>query len=150
MEELLKAYDLIENNPDSDFEGKKDKKLILKAQEILGLTFPPSYFDFLQNYGCGDAGGFEIYGIINDNFEKNSVPDAIGVTLSERKINNLDSHLIIVAASDEYFYCIDTSIKNSDNESPVREILPNLNICDCNVVADSFGKFLFNMLNNFS
>jgi hypothetical protein len=63
--------------------------LVLKAESALGLKFPPTYRKFLLEYGCGNIFGMEFYGVVDDNFINSSIPDAIWITLNERKTSNL-------------------------------------------------------------
>lgn len=68
----------------AEFIGGQTNELIKLAEEELGMKFTGLYLDYLQTFGAGNFGAQEIYGIINDNFENSSVPDAIWYTLTER------------------------------------------------------------------
>ncbi|WP_141306087.1 SMI1/KNR4 family protein, partial [Sporolactobacillus inulinus] len=104
-----KAKQVIQTNEDiADFIGGRTNELIKFAEEKLDVTFTGLYLNYLQTFGAGNFGGQEIYGIINDDFENSSVPDAIWYTLSERKAINLPNNLLIIydTGSDELF-CLD-------------------------------------------
>lgn len=141
MDYLQKAFDFIRESEDSDFEGEKSEELVRKAETFLGLQFPLEYRKFLLEFGCGDINGFEIFGLINDKFETNSVPDAIAVTAKERKLSALEDSLIIIGDSPEYYYALDLGRKDNENV-PIIEILPTKKARNCQIVSNSFGEFL--------
>ena len=64
MQEYETAVELMNQYPQhQDFMGPRDENLIRKAEEILGLRYPPIYRRFLLEYGAGGFFGFEVYGI---------------------------------------------------------------------------------------
>lgn len=142
IQDLNTAFELIEENG-GDFEGEKDISLIEKAQSVLGVTFPPSYVEFLKSYGCGDIEGLEFYGVINDDFENSSVPDAIWVTLDERKSGLPHNLVIVYAAGDGTYYALDTSKLDDNGECSVVSYESNGNL---EVIADNYGSFLLDEL----
>jgi len=87
MEKYLSAVRLINNSGEGDFAGPKPDALIEKAEGALNLKFPPTYRRFLKEFGCGDVGGEEFYGIISDEFENSTIPNGIWLTLTERENN---------------------------------------------------------------
>jgi len=123
MEDLDAAFELIELNADqADFDGPKSESLLSKAEQALGLSFPPTYRTFLSRLGCGDIAGAEFYGVIKDDFENSAVPDAIWLTISQRKSSQLpQSHIIVGSTGYGGFYAIDCSQQSDANESPVVE-----------------------------
>ena len=136
--ELKEAFRLIDENG-GDFEGEKDQQLIESAEKSLSLKFPPSYKEFLKVLGCGDIGGVEFYGLIDDNFENSSIPNVIWLTLEERK-EGLNENLILVASVGVgSFYAFDTRYVDSNNESPVVVCNTAGNLSR---VADNFGSFM--------
>jgi hypothetical protein len=104
MKELQEAFDIIEQLNSKDFfSGPKEIELICSAEEALNLIFPPSYKVFLEKYGAGGVNGSEIYGLTKSSkkpFLTPGVPDAIWLTLDERKDDYLPKHFIII--SDRY------------------------------------------------
>ena len=92
----------------ADFVGSRPSKLISLAEEKLALKFTGSYLDFLQTFGAGNFGAEEIFGIIHDDFENSSVPDAIWYTLTERMESEMPEKLLVIddTGSDELF-CLD-------------------------------------------
>ena len=138
---LEKAFKFIRNAEDADFEGEKSEELVKKAEDFLGLEFPQEYRKFLREFGCGDVNGAEIFGIINDKFETNGVPDAIALTARERNEHSLAKTVILIGDSDEYYYALDLARKH-DGNVPVIDLLPQAKPEDCEVLWDSFGEFL--------
>lgn len=145
-EALQRAFDLIEENfARADFEGPKSEELVSLAEATLNLKFPPTYRDFLRRFGCGDISGQEFYGVIHENFETSGVPDAIWLTLNERRSSSLPNHLVIVfATGDGGYYTLDTSERNDDGECPVVAWEPGRSTSGDNLprIADDFGRFL--------
>lgn len=139
-ESLKKAFDIITNAENADFDGKKGESVIEKAEKALEITFPLTYREFLLTLGCGDINGVEFYGVSTDNFETSSIPNGIWLTLDERKTCNLDKKFILLSDSLEYYYALDTS-KMKDGECPVVDLLPDGTIAS--VVAPTFGDFLY-------
>jgi hypothetical protein len=141
MEDLDEAFELIEHNDDqADFDGPKPKDLLSKAEQALGLSFPPTYRVFLSRLGCGDIAGAEFYGVVKDDFVNSGVPDAIWLTLDERKSSQLPkSHIIIGSTVDGGYYAIDCSQQSGVNENPVVEWWAGPQ--KQSTVAADFGEF---------
>lgn len=147
MRKYKKAVKLLKKNEDlCEFVGEIDEKVIEKAEELLGIRFPDTYRQFLANYGAGDFGAEEIYGIVDDNFIDSEIPNGIWLTLNEREEGDLPEELVIIYyTGDEYYYCLDTS-KMVKNECPVVAI----DIGDFNgereVIYRNFGEFLLEII----
>lgn len=138
FQDLEKAFDLIEKNG-GDFEGEKDDALIAKAEQALGVVLPLSYKQFLSTFGCGDIEGLEFYGLIGDDFESSGIPDAIWLTLDERKSGLPKNLVLIYAVGDGSYYALDVSQTDSNGECPVVSYDAN---GDMEKVADDYGSFL--------
>ncbi len=121
LNDLHKAFAIIEQY-DGDFEGAKEEILISSAESALDINFPPSYREFLQRYGCGDIGGLEFYGIITSNFKNSGIPDAIWLTLTERKNGLPINFILIYETGDGTYYALDSNQKNNEGEYTVVEI----------------------------
>ena len=141
MNYLERAFDFIRNAEDADFDGEKSEELVEKAEDFLGLKFPQEYRKFLLEFGCGDLNGIEIYGVINDKFEMNIVPDAIALTARERKEHSLEKTVILISDSDEYYYALDLG-REHDGIAPVIDLLPSKKPERCQTLYNSFGEFL--------
>lgn len=144
--DLRKAFDLIEHHRDqADFDGQKPEELILLAESALGIKFPPTYRTFLSKYGCGDIAGQEFYGIIKADFVNSSVPDAIWLTLDERKSSGLPEDFVIVyATGDGVYYSLDCSRRNDAGECPVVAWVPGASKKGDSLeyIAEDYGRFL--------
>ena len=138
-QDLEAAFELIDENGCGDFEGQKDDALIEKAEVALGLRFPPTYKRFLAELGCGDIEGLEFYGIIDDDFESSSVPNAIWLTLDERKLGLPNNLILIYAADNGAYYALDADQVNSEGEYPVVSYELNGNTVR---IAEDYGSFM--------
>ncbi len=124
-----------------DFEGAKSESLIAAAEQALEVKFPPSYRQFLLEMGCGDVNGLEIYGVINDKFEGSSVPNAIWLTLSERRNMGLNhAYILIGDGGAGNYYEIDTRNSDEVGENPVVSL--SVDGRECEPLASSFGEYL--------
>jgi len=150
IRDLQAAFKLIAHNRDlADFEDPRPEKLVEKAERVLSLRFPPSYRTFLKEYGCGDIGGEEFYGVVNENFDNSTAPDAIWVTLDERKTSGLPNSLIIIySPGDGLYYALDSRECNSEGEWPVVVWDPGTSRPKdkLEVVAKDFGEFLYSRI----
>lgn len=121
MKDLLEAFKLIEENKEnSDFEALDSDDIIIEAEKILNLKFPPTYRLFLEKYGCGYISGTIIYGIINNKLESEGAPNGIWSILTKRKKWGLpNTHIIISNTGDGFWYVLDSSQPNIAGEYPV-------------------------------
>jgi hypothetical protein len=146
LSDLRLAFELVERSGDGDFVGPQPESRIARAEQVLGLLFPPTFREFLKRLGCGDTFGEEFYGLINDDFEARGVPNLIWATLDERRRANLPRSLIVVGATgDGGLYAIDVSQKTPDGESPVVEWWLGSPPYQ-RIVAEDFGAFLWQSL----
>ncbi len=143
MKEFKKAIELIEEDGSGDFEEPKSPALVQAAEQRLGVTFPPTYKEFLLQLGCGDIAGVEFYGLIDDNFDQSSVPNGIWLTLNVRAQSNLDLALILIEESMEGYYAIDTSRRDAAGECPVVDWIPTVPTSQLEMIASDFGTFFF-------
>lgn len=147
FEEAKKIID--ENIELGDFVGRIPEKIISDAEEILGIDFPKSYKEFIKNYGAGNFGSEEIYGIINGDFENSGIPDAIWFTIKQRKELEIPNNLIVIyfTGGEEYF-CLDTAKMNDEMECPVVSYGIGNEISDngLEIVFSNFSDFLLNIV----
>lgn len=143
------AIDIMEKNEEKcDFVGERSEELIIKAENALGLKFSKIYRDFVQRYGAGNFGSEEVYGVINDDFDNSSVPDATWVTLSERKECNLPRNLLVIYHTGGIeLLCLDFNNLDDKEEPKVVSFYPGfeLNVQKYEVIANDFGDFLLNL-----
>lgn len=137
MVDYEQAVALIDDNEDeADFVGPRSPGLIQRAELAVGLRFPPTYRRFLTEYGAGSIGGTEIYGVIDDNFETSSVPDAIWVNLTHRRAGLF----VFYALGEGTEFCLDTSRTAPDGEMPVVAVDPGGEVRE--EIASDFGSAL--------
>lgn len=122
----------------AEFVGGISENEIENAMKTLSVVFPESYKAFLSDFGGGDAGGEIIFGITN-----NEEDDVVIATQMERS-QGLPKNLIIIGFSNDTLVCLDTN-KMNNGECPVVEV--NDDYSEIEVVADTFGKFLYEYLN---
>lgn len=146
MIDLENAFKLVHESSRSRFIGPRNESLIGAAETALGIDFPPTYRRFLKELGCGNFGSFEIYGLIDENFQESMIPNGVWLTLTERKEADLPlSMMIIGATGDGAYYTIDTSKPDDSNECPVEIWWPGVNKLE-GVVAPNFGSFFLSRL----
>jgi hypothetical protein len=121
QQDYIDAVGLLEQNSEiSDFVGRIAEETVRKAENKIGITFPPLYREFVLNYGAGNFGSEEIYGILKDDFDNSGIPDAVWFTLKQREEIDLPRNLVIIYhTGGEEMFCIDVSQKNEFNESPI-------------------------------
>lgn len=126
--------------------GPQDEALIDRAQAFLGVEFPPSYREFLGRWGALGLGPEEIYGVTGENFEAGRAPNGIWFTAQERDKFGLPAGLVVVVNADgDEYYCIDTTRKRADGESPV-VIWDVASRTVLGTESPSFGDFLLTRL----
>ena len=150
VENYQKAKLIIQINEDmAGFIGGRTNELIKLAEAKLGVKFTGLYLDYLQAFGAGNFGAQEIYGIINDNFENSSVPDAIWYTLTERKEINLPNNLLVIydTGSDELF-CLDFNQLDEKGDPKVISFVPGIELesQSYEIIANDFGDFLLDLV----
>ena len=122
----------------TEFVGGVSESEIKNAMKSLSVTFPDSYKAFLIDFGGGDVGGEIIFGITN-----NEEDDVAIITQMERS-QGLPDNLIIIGFWNDTLVCLDTG-KMSNGECPVVEVSDDYS--EAEVIADTFGEFLFEYLN---
>ncbi len=144
MADYTKAKAIIASNPEtSTFAGTRSEALVTKAECALGLRFPATYRQFLLDFGAGNFGSREFYGVIDEDFENSSVPDGIWCTLSERREAHLPARFVIVADTGTgEWYCLDISQVNG----PVLIVDPANPNGPVEMVAADFGAFLLSQV----
>ncbi len=143
------ALQIIAEHPDlSDFDSPAPEQKVEAAEEILGLTFPPSYRRFLLDLGVGGFGSQEIYGITPGDLTGASVPNGIWYTLIKRERAALPKELVVVyGVGDGELFCIDTGVRK-DGECPVIAYQPGFPSSEQRreVVAEDFGALLLELV----
>jgi hypothetical protein len=106
IDELLKATGAF-------LAGGAPHEHLTAAEEKLGVAFPPSFRDYLLEWGNISLDGREYYGLTrNRDFDKASVPNCVWLTLRKRVAIGLPHPLVVVQnKNDEEYVCIDTDDK---------------------------------------
>jgi antitoxin YobK len=146
MAELEQALEAAGASDLADFIGPRDRGLVTAAEAALGVSLPPTYRRFIAELGAGSFGRSEFYGAIDENFDTSSVPDAIWLTLDERRGFGLPRHLVIVGDTGMGgFYVLDTARTDADDECPVAVWVggQSRDSETLEVVAPDFGSFFW-------
>ncbi|MDE7044704.1 MAG: SMI1/KNR4 family protein [Acetatifactor sp.] len=119
-----------------EFIGGVSESDIENAMRSLSVDFPESYKAFLSDLGGGDVGGEIIFGITDDE------EDVVKATQMERS-QGLPENLVIIGFWNDTLVCLDTDRMDS-GECPVVEVEDDYSVTE--VIADTFGKFLYEYL----
>jgi hypothetical protein len=124
----------------ADFAGPRDEALVARAEQVLALRFPPTYRQFLREFGAGSFGGTEIYGVIDDDFDASSIPDGIWNALEHRRRGTLGNDLYeFYAPGDGEAVCLDFT--SPGEEAWVVAVVPSGN-GKPHILFDDFGAWL--------
>lgn len=138
---------IVANSAKADFVGPRPRQLIRKAEAALGVRFPPTYRQFLLDFGAGNFRSAEFYGVIDESWNESSVPDGVWCTLSEREQVGLPSNLVIVGDTGMgEFYVVDADDKNG----PVWIVCPGADLTAREWVASDFGEFFLQQVKQVS
>jgi len=104
------------------YAGEAREEIIEAFEKKLNLKFPPSYKAFLKRFGALSFAGDTYYGITKDGLDSKSVPCVAFATQKARFQNDADDNMVVIKASGYGpIYSIDTSIVDSNGESPIIE-----------------------------
>lgn len=146
IQDYNSAVEILQQNQGlCDFVGPCSEQLVKKAEVILNVVFPQTYRNFLLNYGAGNFGAEEIYGIVKEDFDNSGVPDAIWYTLKQRKEVNLPSNLVIIYhTGGEEMFCLDFNKTGKYQEPAVVSYVigVDLEYQTYEIIANDFGEFL--------
>jgi antitoxin YobK len=145
-EEIKKL--LVDYPDDVDISGAVDDSCIASAEKYLNVKFPPSYKEFLREFGTLGMPN-EIYGITGSDFQNSGIPNGIWYTAIQRKDISLPHNLILVREDDGVAcYCIDTSKTDEHSESPIIVWdVPSSKIVMQK--GNNFSEFLLNCIQDF-
>ena len=111
---------------------------ISEVEARLGCCFPPSYREFLTEFGAVWCSGQSVSGIHDDEPSDESDGTVLGDTKRYRDEFALPNQLVVVQADDEAPYCLDLSV--SSDEPPV--VCFQLNTGTYERITDGFESFL--------
>jgi hypothetical protein len=142
MHQFRQALRMIERSGEGDFTGPIPQQIVVEAEELLGVRFPPSYRQFLLKLGCGDVAGAEFYGIVDDKLREGPIPNGIWLTLDERETAGLPPKMVLVGFTGMGgYYALDLSRVAENREAPVVMWQAGAPASACPVIANDFGTF---------
>jgi len=122
--------------------GPAQDAAIAAAEEALGVSFPPSYRQFLKTFG-GIALPTHL-GIVHDFIGVADAGDGVvGRTLRAREERRLAMHLVVVGLGAEHqeWFCLDVSKQRANGECPIVLFDARDNALD-QQFYDDFGQML--------
>lgn len=127
------------------FIGSRPEELVVKAEDILNLQFPPAYRSFLLDFGAGDFGTEGILGVINDDYFNSGNPDGIWFTIQQRKIGLPICYVAIYDVGDGDIFCLDTTQKDDAMVVTYQPGYP-LEQQRREIIAPNFGAFFLDLV----
>jgi len=126
MDDYDHAKSLVEAHEElADFDGSQPESLIEKAEDTLGVRFPPTYHRFLSEFGAGGLGAIEFYGVFREDFEASGVPDAVWRTMKLRLDSDFPQELVPVEdLGDGALACLDLS--SGSEEAAIIAFMPGV------------------------
>lgn len=102
--------DQLLRDSDAFVAGGQTETMVAAAEAKLGVSFPPSFREYLLKWGNLSFGSYEYYGLTrNGNFENSTIPNCVWFTLRKRSQVGLPHSLVIFRNNDDDEYvCIDT------------------------------------------
>ncbi|KAF0812407.1 hypothetical protein IGB42_03075 [Andreprevotia sp. IGB-42] len=86
---------------------------VISAREArLGVTLPPGYIAFLEQFGALAIGDTTISGILDDALDDLGGGSVLGDTLRYREEWQLPATLVVIQADDDAPYCLDTGVNH--------------------------------------
>ncbi len=143
MATIAKAADIIDLNPDlADFVGPIPFEEVWVAENLLGVTFPDSYREFLQRYGAGSFAGLPVYGL---GVPDDTLPSVVFATNALRESDDFfPGDLVVIQDSGQGdLLCLATS-RLKDGECPVVQWIPEMSFEEqmFEVANKTFAGFL--------
>lgn len=124
--------------------GCLSEESVSEAELVLSVSFPPSYRDFLLNFGAAEVGFYRIAGIAAEQAML-TPPRWLNVVTHSNQLRRSFGDLLPrghIAISDdggENKFFLDTSTSNSEGECPVVVLGPGR---DGVIVAPDFAHFV--------
>ncbi|WP_050029915.1 SMI1/KNR4 family protein [Verrucomicrobium sp. BvORR034] len=126
-------------------EGAPSDQWIRKAEQRLGMPFPPSYLWFLRNYGGGEITGDEVFSIYQMEFEEVFGGDIVFKYLAHIKDGTIAASEIPVCETDfGEVFILDASVRDESGEYPVYRLFGK----NRELYAANFAEFLERKIRN--
>lgn len=149
MQHYETAVRLMKAQPElCEFAGPRPESLVQKAEQRLGFRFPPTYRRFVLEYGAGNFGSAEIFGVIADDFEQSAVPDGVWYTLQERTMVALPPNLMVIHNDGMGNLGCLQAMPEAEREGSVILYRPGAQFGNqrSEVLAADFGEFLLDLV----
>lgn len=144
METYVAAAELLRSDSRADFVGARERSLIDAAERRLDFRFPPTYRRFLLEFGCGNIGGQEIYGLIDEPIERGPIPNAVWLNLQRRARGWKPSLFVIHESGDGTSHAL--SLEHTGPHGEASVWLLSVSGESIEKVADDFGDFLLSLV----
>jgi hypothetical protein len=99
--------------------GGASEEQVSVLEGALGVSLPPSYFDFLTSYGALGVGDSFVSGIINNDALDRTGGSVLGDTLEFREFDNFPPGFVVVGKHEDGAYCLDANRQTANREYPV-------------------------------
>ncbi|WP_375580449.1 SMI1/KNR4 family protein [Marivirga tractuosa] len=131
---------------EADFTGAVTDEEITEGERLLETKFPPSFKQYLREFGALSFESEEFYGIISGEIPANCAPCTLFATLNARKRGDISETMIKVKSSGYGpMFSIDMSDVDENGEGKVVETpLSYKSTQEKTVIANSFAEFLYN------
>jgi hypothetical protein len=97
------------------FSGPVPHEQVARAEEQLGVSFPPSYRAFLRHFGTGRVHHYRLLGVGGEGLWGDVV------AVNHLALPRPPAHLVRIAETPtEHTFYLDTSERDADGECPVR------------------------------
>lgn len=133
--------------------GGSSREFIEKVEARLGVRLPPSYRDFLREYGILEVEAEEFYGEFDDEGFATAIPSFVFATERARELGDIDPQDILIRITGYGpIVIIDCSAADENNESPVflqdAKYDPEKNevLFSREKIASSFGQYFFDQI----
>jgi hypothetical protein len=143
--------ELIEKNiadgAEISWSGPVHRSRIQLAERMLGVKFPESYINFIEEFGSIEIDGFSFSGLSQRNVGEPG--DVVAFTKYCRDQYALPKQYIALNFQDgDYFLSIDTAAADLSSEAPIVLIDPVKKEKHGPIAAPSFGAYLITYLSS--
>lgn len=107
----IEEIEQILNDLDAFIAGGQPEAMVSAAESKLGVSFPPSFREYLLRWGNVSCDEVEYYGLTrNGDFDNGGIPNCVWFTIRKRTTVGLPLSLVVFRnINDEEYYCIDTN-----------------------------------------
>ena len=145
MEEMEELIDqLRENGEQVWIAGPQPEQAIAGLEHALGVTFPPSYRQFLAKFGAFKLLESSVTGIVDGEPLAKVAESLYGETERLRLDSDLPKHFLVIQPDEDSPYCLDTRKSGRNGEMPV--VWYELDSGQIDRMASSFGEWFLDYL----